>query len=132
MKTRLTVFLLAAVAGPVGAAPDAKPFDWPQWHGPDRTAVSKEKGLLPSWPSEGPPLAWKAKGVGGGYGAPSVAAGRVFGMGYRGDDEVVWCLAEDGGKELWTARIAEANRGRQLGYNEGPRCTPTVDGDLLY
>jgi hypothetical protein len=24
-------------------------FDWPQWQGPDRTAHSKETGLLKSW-----------------------------------------------------------------------------------
>lgn len=24
--------------------------DWPQWRGPDRNGVSKEEGLLKSWP----------------------------------------------------------------------------------
>ena len=48
-------------------------FDWPQWQGPDRTASSKETGLLKEWPKEGPPLAWKSKGLGGGDSAPSVA-----------------------------------------------------------
>jgi len=33
--------------------------DWPQWQGPDRTAVSKETGLLQEWPKDGAPLAWK-------------------------------------------------------------------------
>ena len=28
--------------------------DWPQWRGPQRTAISKEKGLLQQWPSQGP------------------------------------------------------------------------------
>ena len=28
--------------------------DWPQYLGPDRNAVSKEKGLIKSWPAEGP------------------------------------------------------------------------------
>ena len=42
--------------------------DWPQWQGPDRTAVSKEKGLLKEWPKDGPPLAWKANGIGEGMG----------------------------------------------------------------
>src|SRR6202035_3111080 len=30
-------------------------YDWPQWQGPDRTAVSRETGLLKQWPQEGPP-----------------------------------------------------------------------------
>ena len=28
-------------------------FDWPQWQGPDRNAISKETGLARSWPAEG-------------------------------------------------------------------------------
>ena len=47
--------------------------DWPQWQGPDRNAVSRERGLLKEWPQDGPPLAWKIQGLGGGYSAPSVA-----------------------------------------------------------
>src|SRR5207302_8263612 len=48
-----------------------RPFDWPQWQGPDRTAVSKEPGLLRSWPKEGPKLLWEAKGLGDGSFGPS-------------------------------------------------------------
>jgi outer membrane protein assembly factor BamB len=91
-------------------------------------------GLLKSWPKEGPPLVWQAKELGGGFSTPSIAAGRIFGMAYRKhdqeDDEVVWALAEHNGRELWHMRIASANR--KVGYGEGPRCTPTVDGDRLY
>ena len=43
-------------------------FDWPQWQGPDRTAISKETGLLKEWPKEGPPLVWKASGIERGMG----------------------------------------------------------------
>ncbi|HEX5272862.1 MAG TPA: PQQ-binding-like beta-propeller repeat protein [Gemmataceae bacterium] len=106
-----------------------KPFDWPQWQGPDRTAVSKETGLLKEWPKAGPPLVWKAKGLGGGFSTPSVAAGRIFGMSYRGDDEGVWALDEATGQELWWTRIAKAGK---VGHGEGSRCTPTVDGELVY
>src|SRR6476659_10627031 len=83
-------------------------FDWPQWQGPDRTANSKETGLLKEWPKAGPPLAWKVKGLGGGDSAPSVAGGKLFGMGARGGDEVVWCLAETDGKEMWSASVEPA------------------------
>lgn len=34
-------------------------FDWPQWQGPDRNAISKERGLLQEWPEKGPPPAQK-------------------------------------------------------------------------
>jgi outer membrane protein assembly factor BamB len=105
-------------------------FDWPQWQGRDRNAVSHETGLLNHWPSEGPPLVWKVQQLGGGYSAPTISGGRIFGMSFRGDDEVVWALDEADGRELWVTRIAPANR--SIGYGEGPRCSPTVDGTRLY
>jgi outer membrane protein assembly factor BamB len=51
-------------------------------------------------------------------------------MGFRGEDEIVWALSEETGKELWSTRIASANH--NIGYDEGSRCTPTVDGELLF
>src|SRR5262245_8005985 len=107
--------------------------DWAQWQGPDRNSISKERGLLQEWPKEGPPLAWKTTGLGGGDSAPSIAAGKIFGMSNRGDDEVVWALAEQDGKELWVAHRGPAFN--QVGWpqgKEGPGCTPTVDGERLY
>src|SRR5881296_1952621 len=107
-------------------------FDWPQWQGPDRTAHSKETGLLKEWPKDGPPLAWKVKGLGGGDSMPSVAAGRIYGMSNRGDDEMVWALSEKDGKEMWAVRIAPAHSQNFPQSKEGPSATPTVDGDRLY
>jgi outer membrane protein assembly factor BamB len=107
-------------------------FDWPQWQGPDRTAISKEHGLLKEWPKNGPPLVWEVKNLGGGYSAPSVAAGRIFGMSNRGNDEVVWALSEQDGKTLWVTRLGPAYRQRAPQGKEGPGCTPTVDGDFVY
>ena len=107
-------------------------FDWPQWQGPDRNAISKETGLLQQWPEDGPPLAWKADELGGGYSAPSIASGRIFGMSNRGNDEVVWALAEKDGKELWATRLGPATTQGMRQGREGPGCTPTIDGDRLY
>ena len=80
--------------------------------------------------SGGPRLLWKVNNRGGGYSTPSVAAGRVFGMSYRGNDEIVWALDEATGEELWSQRIAAANH--RIDYNQGSRCTPTIDGARLY
>jgi len=88
MKTRHQLAVCAVVfALSAQFSFSAQRFDWPQWQGPDRNAVSKETGLLKEWPKDGPPLAWKVKGLGGGYSGPSIAAGRVFGMGNRDDAE---------------------------------------------
>ena len=107
-------------------------FDWPQWQGAERTAHSKETGLLKEWPKDGPPLAWKVKGLGGGDSMPSVAGGRIYGMSHRGSDEVVWALSEKDGKEIWAVRIAPAYTTSWPQSKEGPSATPTVDGDRLY
>jgi outer membrane protein assembly factor BamB len=123
-------FLLVAVGSGMFCL-SAAGEDWPQWQGLHRDAISPETGLLKEWPKEGPPLAWEVKGLGGGYSSPSIAAGRIYGMSYRGDDEVVWALDEKDGKEIWVTRIATASKIQGPG-NEGSRCTPTVDGDLLY
>jgi len=104
-------------------------FDWPQWQGAGRDAKSRETGLLKDWTKEGPPIAWQARGLGEGYSTPSIAAGRLFTMGHRDQNEHVFCLDEKDGKEMWAAPLGPGGKG---GGYPGPRCTPTVDGDVLY
>jgi outer membrane protein assembly factor BamB len=107
----------------------AKRFDWPQWRGPNRDGKSQETGLLASWPKDGPPLAWTTKNLGMGYSSVAVAAGRIYTMGGRGGDDSVIALEENSGKEIWRTRVGDYFR-QNMG--DGPRCTPTIDGDLLY
>jgi outer membrane protein assembly factor BamB len=106
--------------------------DWPQWQGPNRNSISRETGLLKEWPEGGPPLAWKTSGLGGGDSAPSIAAGRIFGMANRGENEVVWALSEKDGTEIWTTPLGSAVKQQASQGREGPACTPTVDGERLY
>jgi outer membrane protein assembly factor BamB len=129
MFSKKTLWLGSALACSAAASFAA---DWPQWRGPDRTAVSKETGLLKSWPAEGLTVVWKAEGLGGGNSTPTIAAGRVYGMAYRGDDEVVWCVDDKNGKEIWHTKIAQANYniGRQA--QDGSGGSATVDGDRIY
>jgi outer membrane protein assembly factor BamB len=107
-----------------------KPHDWPQWQGPDRTAASAETGLLQDWMKEGPPLAWRIKGLGEGFTTPTVAAGRIFSMGNKDKKEYVMAFAEDGGNALWTHEVGAIRAGG--GGYAGPRCSPTVDGEFVY
>ena len=126
---RFSCLVLGMAASVVILVARSSAADWPQWQGPDRNAVSKETGLLKSWPKGGPPLAWKATDLGQGFSTPSVANGRIFGMSYRGKDEVVWALEEKTGKEIWSTKIATAVK---LDHGEGSRSTPTVDGNRVY
>ena len=127
-RRTLSLFLVGAVVAAGSAVAD----DWPQWQGPGRDAISQEKGLLQSWPEGGPPLAWRVDGLGGGDGAPAVVDGRIFGMSARDGKEVVWALSEADGREIWATPLGDAVEQRVPQSQEGPACTPTVDGDRLY
>ena len=103
--------------------------DWPQWRGANRDGISAERGLLKTWPAAGPPLAWQATGAGDGYSSFSSSHGRLYTLGARGGTEYVIAYDAATGKKLW-----EVAHGRRFGNDrgDGPRATPTVDGDRLY
>jgi outer membrane protein assembly factor BamB len=104
---------------------------WVQWRGPDRSNVSVETGLLQTWPKEGPPLAWKAQGLGDGVASVAVAGGRVYTLGYRDDNEYVITLEEHTGKKLWDAKLGPSVKENPVMRWLTQR-TPTVDEDRLY
>ena len=122
------VTLTVLIAGLAANAADEKQVAavWPQWRGPHRDGVSEEKGLLREWGANGPPLAWKVKGLGVGYSSVVIGDGRIFTMGKRGNEEFVIALENKAdGKELWATQVGKA-------WGDGPRCTPTLDGDRVY
>jgi outer membrane protein assembly factor BamB len=127
-STRMLMVAAMIVAG--GASSFGA--DWPQWQGANRNAMTDERGLLQEWPAGGPPLARKIRGLGGGDGAPAIAKGRILGMGHRDNKEVVWALSELDGHELWATPLGPAVTQDRPQSQEGPSCTPTVDGDRLY
>ena len=107
--------------------------DWPQWRGPNRDGISKETGLLKTWPKDGPKLVWQMKELGGGYATPSVAAGRIYLMSNKGlEEESVKALDENNGSQLWSTRIGKVGNPEQRPSYPAARATPTVDGALLY
>ena len=96
----LHTFVLSLALTPAGRADD-----WPQFRGPRRDDVSAEKGLLKTWPEQGPPLVWRATGLGGGYSSVSVAGDRIYTLGNKGNITYLVALTRDGGKVLWTAEV---------------------------
>jgi outer membrane protein assembly factor BamB len=102
--------------------------DWPQWRGPNRDGVSGEKNLLLDWPNDGLRVVWE-KRAGKGYAAPVIAAGRVYLHMQDKQDEAVVCFDADSGKELWRARYPAQYKNS---YGDGPRSTPTIDGEYIY
>jgi outer membrane protein assembly factor BamB len=103
--------------------------DWPQWKGPERTGLSKETGLLKSWPAPGPAVTWTISGLGEGFGSVAVKGDRVFVQGSRGGESVVFCLNRADGKTVWTRVLGQKGNDSR---GNGPRATPTVDADRVY
>jgi outer membrane protein assembly factor BamB len=117
----------AALSSTAAGAEASASTDWPRWRGPGNDGISTETGWTTDWPKEGPKVLWRAS-VGVGFSSVSVADGRVYTMGNKDGQDIVWCFAADSGKELWTHKYA-CDPVRE---HPGPRVTPTVDGDSVY
>ena len=133
LRAHAARLLIAAIAGAllmsITSAQQPAPAEWFQWRGPNRDGISQETGLLQEWPKSGPPLAWRANGVGNGYSSFSTSGGRLYTLGARAGIEYVIALDRATGKKVW-----ETQNGRRFENDrgDGPRSTPTVEGDRLY
>ena len=102
--------------------------DWPQYLGPDRNAVSSEKGLLRTWPAEGPKVLWTIP-LGEGFGAAAIVEGKVYVYDRVEDNtNILRCLDLMTGKEEWTF----SNEAPGSVSFDGTRSVPTIDGDKIY
>src|SRR5258707_11102795 len=81
--------------------------DWPQWRGPNRDGISTETGLLKEWPVGGPPLAWKATGLGNGYSTVSLVGNRIFTLGDKGEESFLIALNRADGKPVWSTKVGK-------------------------
>lgn len=103
--------------------------DWPQWRGVNRDDLSQETGLIDSWPTDGPARVWLFSEAGAGYSGVAISDGQLFTMGTRDDATVLLALDADSGTELWATSISTVLTN---GWGDGPRGTPTVDGERVY
>jgi outer membrane protein assembly factor BamB len=120
--------------------------DWPQWMGPKRDGVWAETGIIDQLPQNGLPKLWSTP-IHAGYSGPSVAQGHVFVMDRKlspkaklpdnpfddktpvnGSERVI-CMNSLTGKTVWAHEYPCNYR---VSYGTGPRCTPTVDGNLVF
>lgn len=127
---QLVLLALAAVSC-LCAARNLRADDWPQWGGPQRDLVWREKGIVKKLPTDGLlPRVWSTP-VSEGYAGPAVADGRVFVTDRVKDEGVerVLCLDAQTGRELWQVKYKVRYT---VDYPAGPRATPTVDGDRVY
>lgn len=103
--------------------------DWLEWRGTNRTDHSPDKGLLKKWPEGGPKRVWINEDIGLGYSGFSIAGNKLLTMGLRNDTEYLIALDANTGKELWAVPVGKRYENN---WGDGPRGTPTVDGNRVY
>ncbi len=117
----------AGAAAPATGQPGS---DWPCFLGPLGTSVSTEKGILTSWPREGPKVVWQKK-LGSGYAMAVTSKGRLFVFDRVGDKARLQACKSETGDQLWTFEY-ETDYEDRYRYSNGPRCCPVVDDDRVY
>lgn len=124
----VALWLLVTVGSAWGAAALATASgDYPGFRGPNRDGKSADKGLLKSWPAEGPRQLWKIDGIGTGFSSVAVAGGTIYVTGEI-DEKLTLFALDLSGKIRWKV---EHGRGWTESY-PGSRATPTVDGGNVY
>jgi outer membrane protein assembly factor BamB len=130
-RTRLMISVTALVAV---YAISGRGFgeDWPQWRGPGRDGVWRERGIVAKF--RGPELKakWRVP-ISSGYCGPTVAGGRVYVMDLQREPataERILCFDEATGKALWSI-VYPCPYGR-VQYPAGPRASVTIDGGKAF
>jgi outer membrane protein assembly factor BamB len=108
--------------------------DWPQFRGPNGSAVSEETGLPTTWTaSDG--LRWKVALPGRGLSSPVIAGGRLYltaCTGYLQDRLHVLCFDVATGKRLWERQLTAT--GNTLCHPKTCMAAPTsvTDGQRVF
>ncbi len=118
-----TLTILSIISGSICSA-----ADWPKWLGPNGNGSSPETGLLTNWDKTKPKILWKVPG-GEGYSTVAVVGNRAYTLVQRGGKELVVCLDVKDGKQIWEQALAPEYKNN---YGNGPRSTPTIEGDRVY
>lgn len=98
-----------------------------EWREENRTGISAEKGLLKSWPANGPALLWSNTDLGRGHSSVSFGTNKIFTTGFSSKDDILYAL-DMNGKILWQTVFGRA----WTQSNPESRATPTVEGNRVY
>ena len=109
--------------------------DWPQYRGPVHDGSSPEN-LRTNWSTVPPRVVWR-KSISPAWSSISVSGGRAFTQVHRSvsgqSSEICVALDADTGTELWATPVDTADYpDAGTGSTDGPRSTPTVEGNRVY
>jgi outer membrane protein assembly factor BamB len=130
-----STLILGMTAGFLGAA------DWPQYRGPLTNGITTE-AIQKVWTGAAPKQVWKVESEGG-FSSFVVGGGRLFTLALKESEgakqESVVALDAATGRELWFSALnfPKYDSGGDAGTDsnkggDGPRSTPTIDGDRVY
>ena len=100
--------------------------DWPRWRGLKGNGISSESNWVPAAIEKNTNVIWNVN-VGNGWSSVSVRGNHLYTMGNVNDQDIVYCLDVETGKEIWRYTYSCDD-----GNYPGPRSTPVIDGDLVY
>ncbi|MCB8999657.1 MAG: PQQ-binding-like beta-propeller repeat protein [Bacteroidales bacterium] len=97
------------------------------WRGPDSNGSYAESGLLTSWPSTGPEIAWSFNELGQGFSSAVSSGNSVYTSGMTAETGFLYKFSMDGKliyKKAYGPEFAESYY--------GTRGTPVIAGDKIY
>jgi outer membrane protein assembly factor BamB len=105
--------------------------DWPQWRGPNRDGQVSGAAIPAVWPKT-LKQEWKVN-VGVGHSSPVLSNGKIYVFARQGEEEVLLCLDQATGKEIWRASKAVAYKIHPAaqGHGKGPKSTPVVSNGTV-
>jgi outer membrane protein assembly factor BamB len=128
MHTRsLSVFAAARVLPFLIVGQAAMAEDWPFYRGPSYNGVTTEAGWAP-WKGQAN-IAW-SKELGTGASSFTAVGDKVFTTGNKNNQDHVYCLDANTGKEIWVYSYAAQFEERM--FEGGTASTPTVYKDKVY
>ena len=132
-QRRSWVVLVPLLVGVWTQSTDAA--DWPQYRGATHDAVSADP-IQRNWTGSVTNPVWRLL-LTNSLGSFAVSGGRALNLVRRArglvDQEVCVALDANDGRELWATPIDDAFYPHGgVGFDDGPRSTPTIDGDAVF
>ena len=137
-KFTLKISLATAFAFTTVVATSGFADEWPQYRGAKSDGKSAETIGEIDW-SDGPKVLWK-KPTELGFSSFSISNAKAFTLVVRDGAQTCIAMNADTGEELWKHSFSKSDYGRGGGDagapgnkgGDGPRSTPSVDGDHVY